>query len=908
MSDQRLSRRARAIISCTECHRRKQKCDRQVPCNQCIARNVQLLCKYTNRAQQHQRLGLARPAPRVVEPSSFMLLETPRTTDSEDSAVGGRGHRPGPLEDDAWPTAGLKYTRGNYDSTAPESFVGHEFEDEGEESEASDWDVGRPQRASRSRSPGAAGPGRRESEASELGHESWDEDGAIGVDESVINELGYFRGKFSTLATDMDEMQLTAEAPRPARQNSTQRLSRRTARIVLRLMQTMPPQPYVDVMINIFYREANFYQALNEHAFRDELDRWRNLNDKSEDIRTPAIVFRLMSLSLQFVPAEYEDKLRQIDRNLSGLKYNYHRTAVELSDLLEDSPDKVLENILRAAWFKFEGRMKDSWYCAGKTIRIAQEIHLNEERPNCPPSYERERRRRLWWLVFYWDRAMHIVLGRPVMISPSLCHMPLPLDLADDHYYPVVKPGPPLSPFSYRVLYLRSLLLAKDLDTNPDAMYVRLTKFIDELPAPFRMMNPDRSQDDELPWLGEDRESLTMSLCMMLCALYRRGASLPNPILIFLRMLCAARIYLQRALPHQYSQYLIVYQHLEPTVLLCREIMRRGSDGYAALAEHGFVMAKDMNGNDITLWKCLAALEGSAQRLKILRSRNRLAVQAYKVIHQLLGCVHRRLREDCPQFCTLVAEKTAALAGERLEVGFDEPMSVLTADGIVSVTPDLCPGMLTTPAPGSVAGPTSFAVPAAGEPTTTAPTARSSPLVPTQLGSLVLPSSNLVVSTSPLDYFNELSAFDQPPTDLTLVLQGKDPRAQVLGASFTPGDLLQQLDRVCAVAATGAPVDSPPADATSDSSPASHLQATPTVESPIENLQTAMAQSQQQYASTQSSAATATELSELFASSVAPTPAIERRQHVSANFDSWLQSLTTDYDPLDEGDVPMRLE
>jgi hypothetical protein len=30
--------------SCTECHRRKQKCDRNVPCQHCIARGLPLLC------------------------------------------------------------------------------------------------------------------------------------------------------------------------------------------------------------------------------------------------------------------------------------------------------------------------------------------------------------------------------------------------------------------------------------------------------------------------------------------------------------------------------------------------------------------------------------------------------------------------------------------------------------------------------------------------------------------------------------------------------------------------------------------------------------------------------------------------------------------------------------------------
>ncbi|POS71390.1 fungal specific transcription factor domain-containing protein [Diaporthe helianthi] len=39
-------KRRRLIISCTECHRRKQKCDRSLPCANCASRNKQDACRY----------------------------------------------------------------------------------------------------------------------------------------------------------------------------------------------------------------------------------------------------------------------------------------------------------------------------------------------------------------------------------------------------------------------------------------------------------------------------------------------------------------------------------------------------------------------------------------------------------------------------------------------------------------------------------------------------------------------------------------------------------------------------------------------------------------------------------------------------------------------------------------------
>ncbi|KAI1328051.1 hypothetical protein F5Y16DRAFT_369940 [Xylariaceae sp. FL0255] len=43
-------KRRRIVISCTECHRRKQKCDRKEPCTNCISRNKESACHYETSA------------------------------------------------------------------------------------------------------------------------------------------------------------------------------------------------------------------------------------------------------------------------------------------------------------------------------------------------------------------------------------------------------------------------------------------------------------------------------------------------------------------------------------------------------------------------------------------------------------------------------------------------------------------------------------------------------------------------------------------------------------------------------------------------------------------------------------------------------------------------------------------
>ncbi|KAG8761465.1 hypothetical protein FRC14_003878 [Serendipita sp. 396] len=61
-------KRARVSYSCSECHRRKQKCDRQIPCGHCVARKVPELCKgYTpGKSENDLHLRIAR-LERIIE-------------------------------------------------------------------------------------------------------------------------------------------------------------------------------------------------------------------------------------------------------------------------------------------------------------------------------------------------------------------------------------------------------------------------------------------------------------------------------------------------------------------------------------------------------------------------------------------------------------------------------------------------------------------------------------------------------------------------------------------------------------------------------------------------------------------------------------------------------------------------
>ncbi|KAK5636337.1 hypothetical protein RRF57_012049 [Xylaria bambusicola] len=55
-------KRRRIVISCTECHRRKQKCDRKLPCTNCQSRNKEASCRYEAGAPIHKTDPIAAPS------------------------------------------------------------------------------------------------------------------------------------------------------------------------------------------------------------------------------------------------------------------------------------------------------------------------------------------------------------------------------------------------------------------------------------------------------------------------------------------------------------------------------------------------------------------------------------------------------------------------------------------------------------------------------------------------------------------------------------------------------------------------------------------------------------------------------------------------------------------------------
>lgn len=111
--------------------------------------------------------------------------------------------------------------------------------------------------------------------------------------------------------------------------------------------------------------------------------------------------------------------------------FTYFQTAVELfEDTFEECSITYIETTVLLGIYSLALNRKDSAYIyTGLAIRLAYTMGLHRK---VPPSFnglskiELERRRRLWWSCYIWDRLVTTRLGHPIMINDDSMDVELP--------------------------------------------------------------------------------------------------------------------------------------------------------------------------------------------------------------------------------------------------------------------------------------------------------------------------------------------------------------------------------------------------------------------------------------------------------------------------------------------------
>ncbi|KAH6620697.1 hypothetical protein B0J18DRAFT_204613 [Chaetomium sp. MPI-SDFR-AT-0129] len=588
-------KRRRIVISCTECHRRKQKCDRKFPCTNCVSRNKENSCRYETgapTAKQHGRRATAAQSSNgrhVIEGQDYQDANT--TT----SAIS--------LPTKAAATFGYSHATAN-----TLGFLHH-------------------------------------IETTNIQPDDDDDDDTNNTPRSDLDGT----------ATNTAAPSPTNNSS-PANTIAAVPIDTATRDRYKILIRQLPTRCAIEKLATLYFTEFNpHYGMVDRDVFDAQLAAWYRIPFSllstgagpaalSAEMRAfPAVVFQMCAVGLLVVddtdvrsPATCENIGRSIDGQvkdgvltanglvpdgewLGELKYAGGMTFEDLAREYSDCSMEVLNVLgkrgmgvntvlagwMRASWLKYVGLVTEAWHAIGSAMRDAQEIGMHRDnldpRPSSPSAeailenqWLIQQRRRTWMTLVTWDIHMACVLGRPATSDLSMAPPSLPIDTPlprefDRSRTPVLPrgdhdPPTPITRALWQYMVLRPLkeIIEMEKDGPCPKDFARVDRLHNELldldarmPAYFRLENPDTRFDalPECAWLPLSRVIMPQILTFELMALHRpyiftRPKSRTEALKASLSMLNAQRLHFLALKPQFYKTFSLFFGTFDAIVLM----------------------------------------------------------------------------------------------------------------------------------------------------------------------------------------------------------------------------------------------------------------------------------------------------------------------------------------------------
>lgn len=153
-------------------------------------------------------------------------------------------------------------------------------------------------------------------------------------------------------------------------------------------VRRLPPSSSCEVLFKLFFGGINsIHSSLDEVKFREQLNRWDELgrdivlNQSPESLpeellHFPALLFQLLAVSLQYLPALYHadlDKLKFCpSQTLDQLSAEYSDCAAALTLLVRHSRPSLVaiqQSLLKDWWLTNNGDLSQAWDHSGQTVR-----------------------------------------------------------------------------------------------------------------------------------------------------------------------------------------------------------------------------------------------------------------------------------------------------------------------------------------------------------------------------------------------------------------------------------------------------------------------------------------------------------------------------------------------------------
>ncbi|KAL4786110.1 fungal-specific transcription factor domain-containing protein [Aspergillus varians] len=273
-------------------------------------------------------------------------------------------------------------------------------------------------------------------------------------------------------------------------------------------LRVIPPKPYTDILVHHFLDYTNYqYYAIYPPAFMQGYITWWSGKATGLPLTSEftCLLLRVCACSVTYLDEDISQKLAsELGESVDHLSMLYHNAAKQLSSTI--GPGKggliqVQQLFLTAQWFKTEALFVESWHALGAAIHEAQELgmHKSSSGPRFS-DFDREMRRRLWFILFAWDWQMSLLLSRPSIINSSCCTFELPdLRLETVDYQPETP-----SPITHMVLQCQLGLSISKIpgvmagvlsSTQAMAIQQETEKWFESFPSIYSISNPDTRWD-----------------------------------------------------------------------------------------------------------------------------------------------------------------------------------------------------------------------------------------------------------------------------------------------------------------------------------------------------------------------------------------------------------------------------
>ncbi|EUC26758.1 hypothetical protein COCCADRAFT_31537 [Bipolaris zeicola 26-R-13] len=371
---------------------------------------------------------------------------------------------------------------------------------------------------------------------------------------------------------------------------------------VQKVLRAVPPRSITDAIVNHFLNTVNYrYSAIYGPSLAEKYVQWwadRSASKKPSPEFT-CLLLRICAYSVQYLTTSL---CKMIEFELSctsqTLTERFSAAAEELSRSFEASRtsiERVGEQFLKCAWLKSESKIVESWHTLSCTIRKAQELGIDRDAGiDVLSEFDIEIRRRIWSILYIWDWQMSAWLGRPNLINQKNLSFKFPnLRLDQSTTEPNL-----LSPFAHMALQAhlgqRVATVTGDATSKADLSAEKVLeiedecqKFIDELPAIFRVKNPDISFDEAHPYFIFQRHQLHCVIFLTMLDFFKtyltreREDKLSDQddkfrkkgIEIALHLLEVVRKLLDHEFPMNAKFHMVVFCIFDTATLLCSAII-----------------------------------------------------------------------------------------------------------------------------------------------------------------------------------------------------------------------------------------------------------------------------------------------------------------------------------------------